>query len=126
MTILSVCMILPSIFNGLTYLPLAIVGLIPLVFGLALFYGGGSVSFGVQTAVQLVVLDGVNSRRKAKKVVRLLAVEVEQVQGVVSASMLQAALEKDAYAEKVTSRQKESAFMPPSSESSPIHPSTEP
>lgn len=125
MTILSVCMILPSALNGLDYLPLAIFGIIPAIFAVALFYGGGSVLFGVQTAVQLAVLNGVNSQRKANKARRMLVAEVERVQGGLSASILQAGLKKDTNREKGSVQREEGASIPPPSEDSQIRPSYE-
>ena len=116
MTILSVCMILSLVFNGLDYLLLAILGIIPAIFAVALFYGGGSVLFGVQTAVQLVVLDGVNSQRKAKKAKRTLIAEVERVQGELSVSMLQAALEIDTNRKEGSVQKEGSVPIPPPSE----------
>lgn len=126
MTILSVCMMLLPILNGLDYLPLAIIlGIIPAIFAVALFYGGGSVLFGVQTAVQLAVLNGVNSQRKANKARRMLVAEVERVQGGLSASILQAGLKKDTNREKGSVQREEGASIPPPSEDSQIRPSYE-
>ena len=96
LTILSVCMIVPVLFGGWDFLPLAVIGVLPAVIAGVLFYGRGSVLFGVKTAVQTVVLDGVRSRRKANKVEALLSAEIERVQGVLAESDLQAAIYKDA------------------------------
>ncbi|CAA6676646.1 MULTISPECIES: hypothetical protein [unclassified Lentimonas] len=96
LTILSVCMILPVLFGGWDFLPLAVFGVIPAVFAGVLFYGRGSVLFGVKTAVQTVILDGVKSRRKANRVEAQLSAEIERVQGSLSEPDLQAAIYKDA------------------------------
>ncbi len=60
------------------------------IFGAGL-YRKGSVVFGLQTAVQTVILGGVGSRRKADRVKARLAERVEAVQGRLSAGALQAA-----------------------------------
>jgi|GEM_PF-2145378 len=96
LTILSVCMITPVLLGGRGFLPLAVFGVIAAVYAGYLFYGQGSVLFGVKTAVQTVVLDGVKSRRKANKVEALLSAQIERVQGVLTESDLQAAIYKDA------------------------------
>lgn len=96
LTIVSVCFILPVAFGGLDYWPFLIFSVLFGVFAGVLFYGRGSVLFGVKTAVQTVILDGVSSRRRADKAEALLGAEIERVQGVLTESALQSAIYKDA------------------------------
>ena len=96
LTIVSVCFILPVVFGGMGYWPFLIFSVLFGVFAGVLFYGQGSVLFGVKTAVQTVILDGVSSRRKAYKAEALLGAEIERVQGVLTEQSLQSAIYKDA------------------------------
>lgn len=60
------------------------------IFGLGLYHQG-SVVFGLQTAVQTVILGGLGTRRKADKGAALLAQRIEATQGRLSTEALQAA-----------------------------------
>ena len=93
MTLLSASLVLLGITNDLLF---TIPAIIPAIFAILLFYGGGSVRFGVQTAVQTVLLDGVKSKRKARKVKDQLVAQVERVQGVLTEPMLRAVLQEGA------------------------------
>ena len=84
-------LLMPVMSGNFDYLPLALLAILPAFVAGAIFYGGGSVLFGVQTAVQSVRIDGLNSRRKAKKARKLLTAEIERVQGVLTEPALQAA-----------------------------------
>lgn len=96
LTLLSISFFIPAAFGGISYLPWAIFSVIFGAYAGVLFYGQGSALFGVKTAVQTVMLDGVTSRRKANKADVLLAAEVERAQGVLTEEALQAAIYKDA------------------------------
>lgn len=89
-------MLLSWPIGGSDYVPLFIFGVIFSLFGAALLYGKGSVIFGVKTAVQTVVLSGINTRRKAAKAEVTLVAKIEHVQGALSDEQLQQALYKDA------------------------------
>ncbi len=60
------------------------------IFGVGL-YGRGSVVFGVQTAVQTVVLAGLSNQRKARWAKKMLAEHIEAVQGPLEVEVLRAA-----------------------------------
>lgn len=69
------------------------------IFGVGL-YGRGSVVFGVQTAVQTVVLAGLSNQRKAERAKRLLTERIEAVQGPLEAEALRAARSLQLQAER--------------------------
>ncbi|GEM_PF-4388530 len=83
--------VLVNLSEGL-YLPVSIVSL--LCFGgLAahFIYGQGSALFGVKTAVQTVVIHGINSRRKANRAMVQLTAIIEGVQGQLTEEALETA-----------------------------------
>ena len=122
---ISVCMFLPLLRNGFSvgYLTLAFFGMFPAIFAGVLFYGGGSARFGIQTAVQTVLLDGIRSRRKARKVKQRLVEKVESVQGVLTESDLRAALQEPVASMNNTSRAVAND-LPPQPETIPFKPET--
>ena len=96
-SLLTLCFILPAFWAGWEFLPLAIIcGGASALVALVIFWGKGSVTFGVKTAVQTVVLKGVNTRRKAAKAEARLAAEIERVQGELTEEALSAFHYKDA------------------------------
>ena len=59
------------------------------------FFGGGSTVFGVKTAVQTVVLHGLNTKRKARKARALLIEKIEAIQGKLDTEVLRAAIKDE-------------------------------
>ncbi|MGJ8652741.1 MAG: hypothetical protein ACSHX8_05670 [Opitutaceae bacterium] len=114
---------------GGDYVPMFIFGVIFSLFGVALLYGKGSVVFGIKTAVQTVVLSGINSQRKAVKAEAKLVAEIERVQGALTEEVLQQALYKDAgrYGTRTGAwaKQAEPKPAPPPIKQPPLEPSTE-
>lgn len=69
---------------------LIVAGVVWFLFGLGL-YGKGSAVFGLQTAVQTVILSGLGTRRKSARARTQLSERIEAVQGRLSAEALRAA-----------------------------------
>jgi hypothetical protein len=89
-------MMLSFPLGGADYVPLFVFGAIFSIIGTFVLFGKGSVLFGVKTAVQTVVLTGINTRRKAAKAEAKLVVEIEKAQGALSIEDLHRVLYKDA------------------------------
>lgn len=112
------------LFTGITLASWQTSGFVPwlvvaavvwLIFALGL-YNKGSAVFGLQTAVQTIVLGGLGSRRKSTRAVAQLAERVEAVQGRLSVEALQAAHEAQrtaAWAARGRSKPVAGAFGPP-------------
>ncbi len=94
--LVGIPMLLSLPVSGMDYIPMFIFGLIFVGFGGLLLWGRGSVMFGIKTAVQTVVISGINSKRKAKKAEAKLVEAIERVQGVLTDEDLQQAIYKDA------------------------------
>lgn len=113
---------LPIGFGNSDYLPLALIAVLPALIAGYILYGGGSALFGVQTAVQTVLINGVNNRRKARKAHTRLAAEIERVQGVLTESDLQTAVRGESPKEDVNGLKEDSevaAASPPLPKSTP-------
>lgn len=59
------------------------------------FFGGGSTVFGVKTAVQTVILHGLNTKRKAHKARAQLVEKIESIQGSLSTEELREAIHNE-------------------------------
>ena len=120
--LLGFLMALPIGFGNSDYLPLALVAVLPALIAGYILYGGGSTLFGVQTAVQTVLINGVNNRRKARKARTRLAAEIERVQGVLTTSDLQTAVRGKSPKEDVNALKEDpevAAPYPPPTKSNP-------
>ncbi|MGJ8639111.1 MAG: hypothetical protein ACSHYA_06920 [Opitutaceae bacterium] len=93
--LMGIPMMLSLPISGVDLVPMFIFGLIFSLIGGALLYGKGSVVFGIKTSVQTVVINGVNSRRKAAKAEAKLVTEIERVQGILTDEALQQAIHED-------------------------------
>ncbi|WP_269524625.1 hypothetical protein [Coraliomargarita parva] len=88
-------------------------------------YGRGSVRFGVKTAVQTVVLEGVNTRRKAARAEERLSNHIEAIQGVLTDPELEAAIQARIDRRKVLREQRLAPpppVSPPPLQSTPSNP----
>jgi hypothetical protein len=89
-TVLFTVVALANLQNSSFVLWLIVAVVTGAIFGLGLYHRGSAV-FGVQTAVQTVVLAGLGSRRKSAKATAQLAERAEAVQGRLSVEALRAA-----------------------------------
>ena len=89
-TLLLTIVALANLHNSsfMAWLIVAVISGMIFVWGM---YQQGSAVFGVQTAVQTVILPGLGTKRKAAKALVQLTQRVEAVQGQLSAEALQAA-----------------------------------
>ena len=76
-------------------------------------YGKGSVVFGIKTAVQTVILHGVNTRRRSDRTQQTLAEKIEAVQGRLSIDELREAIQMEKERERGKSAEPKRAMPPP-------------